>query len=39
MNQDTKDILSVFVLALLSVISGGLFFYTWLLFKWLKEEC
>lgn len=39
MSKDTKDIITTFVIALLSTVTGGVFFCVYLLYKYLREEC
>lgn len=39
MSKDERDIVTVVLVRLLSIITGGLYLYIWLLIKYLKEEC
>lgn len=38
MSRNIKDITTIIIITLLSLLTGGLYFYLWLLIKYLREE-
>lgn len=38
MNRNTKDVVTLVITVLSSLLTGGLYFYLWLLIRYLHEE-